>query len=46
MEIRDLNTFLDYLRSVHERTRKVIMCIPPADLEWSPTEGKFTLGTS
>lgn len=44
MEIRDLNTFLDYLRSVHERTRKVIMCIPPADLEWAPTEGKFTFG--
>ena len=44
MEIRDLNTFLDYLRSVHERTRKVIMCIPPADLEWSPAPGKFTFG--
>ena len=40
----DKSTFLDYLKSVHERTRRVIMCIPPADLEWAPAPGKFSFG--
>jgi uncharacterized damage-inducible protein DinB len=40
----DRSAFLDYLKSVHERTRKVIMCIPPADLEWAPAAGKFSFG--
>jgi len=44
MEIRDVGTFLDYLGSVHGRTRRVIECIPPADLEWSPAAGKFSFG--
>jgi uncharacterized damage-inducible protein DinB len=44
MEIRELSTFLDYLGSVHGRTRRVIQCIPPADLEWSPAAGKFSFG--
>jgi uncharacterized damage-inducible protein DinB len=44
MEIRDLSTFLEYLTSVHKRTRRVVECIPPADLEWSPSAGKFTFG--
>lgn len=33
MEIRDLSTFLDYLTSVHQGTRRVIERIPPNDLE-------------
>jgi uncharacterized damage-inducible protein DinB len=44
MEIRDLATFLDYLGSVHKRTRRVIECIPPAELEWASAPGKFTFG--
>ena len=44
MEIRDLSTFLEYLTSVHKRTRRVVECIPPDDLEWSPSAGKFTFG--
>lgn len=44
MEIRDRSVFLDYLSSVHGRTRKVIMLIPPPDLEWSPAPGKFSFG--
>ena len=36
--------FLEHLASVHKRTRRVIECIPPADLEWSPAPGKFTFG--
>jgi uncharacterized damage-inducible protein DinB len=44
LEIRGISTFLDYLSSVHGRTRRVIQCIPPADLEWSPAPGKFSFG--
>ena len=44
MEIRDLSTFLDYLGSVHKRTRRVIERIPAQDLEWAPAPGKFTFG--
>ena len=44
MEIRDLSTFLEYLGSVHKRTRRVVECIPPKDIEWTPTPGKFTFG--
>jgi uncharacterized damage-inducible protein DinB len=44
MEIRELSVFLDYLASVHGRTRRVILCIPPADLEWAPAPDKFSFG--
>ena len=44
MEIRDLSTFLDYHASVHARTRRVILCIPPDDLERAPAAGKFSFG--
>lgn len=44
MEIRDRATFLDYLTSFHGRTRRVIMCVPRAELEWAPAPGKFSFG--
>ena len=44
MEIHDPQTFLDYLASVHGRTRRIILCIPPNDIEWTPVPGKFTFG--
>lgn len=44
MEIRDTAVFLDYLGSVHNRTRRVVMCIPPGDIEWGPGSGRFTFG--
>ena len=37
-------TFLDYLKSVHGRTRRVVACIPAADLEWAPAPGKWSFG--
>lgn len=37
-------TFLGYLDSTHGRTRRVIQCIPPADVEWAPGPGKFSFG--
>ena len=44
MEIRDRATFLDYLSSVHGRTRRVVQCIPPAELEWSTGDRRFSFG--
>lgn len=44
MEIRDLGIFLDYFNKVHERTMRVVRCIPPKKVDWSFREGKFTVG--
>src|SRR5437868_7459892 len=44
MEVIRVASFLDYLDRVHERTRRVVMQIPAADLEWSPAAGKFSFG--
>jgi len=44
MEIRDPQVFVDYLGSMHARTRRVIACIPPDDLEWAVAPGRFSFG--
>ena len=44
MELTRIEPFLDYFDSVHARTRRVVLCIPPADLEWAPAPGKFSFG--
>jgi uncharacterized damage-inducible protein DinB len=44
MQIQDLDIFLECLGRVHQRTVRVVRCIPPDKLEWSFREGKFTLG--
>jgi uncharacterized damage-inducible protein DinB len=44
VEIQNLPVFLDYFDKVHERTMRVARCIPPDKVDWSPREGKFTLG--
>jgi len=44
MEIQRIEPFLDYFRRVHERTRRVIACIPPEHLEWTHRPGAFTFG--
>ncbi len=36
--------FLEYLGRMHERTRRVVLLIPPVDVEWAPKPGWFTLG--
>ena len=40
----DARTSMDYLERVHDRTRRVVLLIPPADIEWSPKPGWFTFG--
>jgi len=44
MEIRSIGSFLDYWRTIRGRTRRVVACIPPDQIEWSPRPGKFTFG--
>ena len=44
MEIRDLSEFLRYFEKIHQRTTRVIACIPPDKINWTYGEGKFTLG--
>lgn len=44
MEIRSIGSFLAYWARVHTRTRRVIRCIPPEQIEWTYQPGKFTLG--
>jgi uncharacterized damage-inducible protein DinB len=44
MEIQRIEPFLDYFERVHERTRRVILCIPPEQLEWTHKPEAFTFG--
>ena len=40
----DLSSSLDYLDSVHARTRRVIACIPEGDVELEPAPGRWSAG--
>ncbi|MEE9207853.1 MAG: DinB family protein [Gemmatimonadota bacterium] len=42
MEIRSVESFLDYWRSVRSRTSRVIAAIPHDRFDWSYREEKFT----
>jgi len=44
MEVSNIDAFLDYFDKVHQRTMRVVQCIPPDKIEWSYAPGKFTLG--
>ena len=44
MRINDIGTFLDYLKSTHGRTRRIIETVPPDMLEWAPAPDKFSFG--
>ena len=44
MEIQDLREFLNYFGKVHERTMKVVRCIPPEKVDWRFRDDKFTIG--
>jgi hypothetical protein len=44
MEITNIDSFLPYLKSIHERTMRVARVIPSDKLEWTYAPGKFTLG--
>lgn len=36
--------FRDYLARFHERTRRIVLLVPPDDIEWSPSPGWFSFG--
>jgi uncharacterized damage-inducible protein DinB len=44
VEIESVESFLEYFEKIRERTLRVILCIPPDNLEWTYQAGKFTLG--
>ena len=44
MQINDIDTFLEYLEKVRQRTMRVIHCVPPDKLDWTFREGKFSVG--
>jgi len=44
MEVQTISSFLDYFGKIHERTMRLVACIPPDKTEWRATPGKFTLG--
>ncbi|MEZ4608460.1 MAG: DinB family protein [Deinococcales bacterium] len=44
MEFHSSQAFTSYLKSVHARTRRLILVIPPSELEWRPLEGNFSYG--
>ncbi len=44
MIIERVDDFLQYFGRVRERTRRVVERIPPERIEWTPREGRFTLG--
>jgi uncharacterized damage-inducible protein DinB len=44
MQIQSPDVFLEYLDKVHQRTLRVVRCIPADKLDWSYAAGKFTLG--
>ena len=43
-ELSDLSLFLQYLASLHARTRRVVACIPAESLEWVPAPGRWSAG--
>jgi uncharacterized damage-inducible protein DinB len=44
MEIRTIDSFLQYFKNVCERTMRVARCIPRDKVDWGYAPGKFTLG--
>jgi len=44
VEIQSVAQFLHYWDSLRARTRRVVACIPPDEIEWTHRAGAFTLG--
>jgi uncharacterized damage-inducible protein DinB len=44
MEITSIEPFLHYYENVRQRTLNVVRCIPHDKFDWTPQEGRFTLG--
>lgn len=44
MSYSDPESFLEYLDRVHQRTQRVVACIPADVLEWVPAPGRWSVG--
>jgi uncharacterized damage-inducible protein DinB len=44
MDLQTFHDFLDYYDKVRGRTKVIIAKIPPAKIDWTYRDGKFTLG--
>ena len=44
MEVTRVDLFVEYLDRVHERTHRIVRCIPANQLEWRPAPAKFSFG--
>ncbi len=44
MVISDIGPFLEYFESIRNRTRRVVLSIPPEHINWTHAAGKWTLG--
>jgi uncharacterized damage-inducible protein DinB len=44
MEVTHITPFLQYLDRVHERTRRIVDCVRPEDLEWQAGPDRLTAG--
>jgi uncharacterized damage-inducible protein DinB len=44
MEIKTIEPFLDYYERLRERTRRLILLVPPDQIEWTYRPGRFTIG--
>ncbi len=44
MEIKDIDSFLEYYSKIKNRTRRLFEYIPSEDIEWTYQAGKFTIG--
>jgi uncharacterized damage-inducible protein DinB len=42
--MNDVSEFTDYFDRIRERTMRVVACVPPDRIDWTYSEGKFTLG--
>ena len=43
MVFTDIETFLGYYDRIKSRSRRIMACIPPEQVNWTFKEGKFTL---
>lgn len=43
MEIKNIQSFLDYYGKIRQRTKRLIAVIPEEHLEWAYLPGKFTI---
>ncbi|MGB0525581.1 MAG: DinB family protein [Flammeovirgaceae bacterium] len=44
MIFTEIDDFLNYFEKVRKRTKRIIKCIPPQQVDWTYQEGKFTFG--